>query len=142
MLMEKLMQKNFLNYTEELSGMDLTLKKGFFQEWGNWTNANSEFVLFAKKGTPRRLKKDVKQIICAPRGRHSAKPKELHNRIIDIIGDVPRLEMFGRERVDGWDVIGNEIDELDVNVSLKNQIELMNFNIGDTVSITTKMESA
>lgn len=116
--------KEFNNLAKELKEKDLTLKKGIYSGMGNWTNANSEFVLFAKKGTPHRLEKDVKQIIIAPRGRHSAKPKEIHDRIIKIIGDVSRLEIFGREQVKGWDVIGNEIEgKLDIKVSLANIIK-------------------
>jgi hypothetical protein len=31
-------------------------------------------------------------------------------RIVDLLGDVPRIELFARKRVPGWDAWGNEIE--------------------------------
>ena len=39
----------------------------------------------------------------------SAKPPETRDRIVRLMGDVPRLELFARERVLGWDAWGNEL---------------------------------
>jgi N6-adenosine-specific RNA methylase IME4 len=115
--------KEFIKFTSDLSDNDLTLKRGIYSGMGNWTNGNTEFCLFAKKGSPFRMEKNVKQIIMAPRQAHSVKPKEIHSRIVEIIGDVSRLEIFGREKVAGWDVIGNEVDGKDVRVALKEIIK-------------------
>lgn len=46
----------------------------------------------------------------SPVGKHSAKPAEVRDRIVRLMGDMPRIELFARDRVNGWDVIGNEID--------------------------------
>jgi N6-adenosine-specific RNA methylase IME4 len=54
------------------------------------------------------LKENEQQWIIAPRGEHSAKPPELHDRIIGLLGDRPRLELFARTPRDGWDQIGAE----------------------------------
>lgn len=51
------------------------------------------------------------QVLLAPRpgNKHSAKPKEIHQRIEDLLGDVPRIELFARNRAPGWDAWGNEL---------------------------------
>lgn len=46
---------------------------------------------------------------------HSKKPDEARERIIELIGDLPRIELFAREKKDGWDSWGNEI-ECDINM--------------------------
>ena len=49
------------------------------------------------------------QVVFAPRGRHSEKPAEVRDRIVELLGDRPRLELFARQRVPGWDAIGDEL---------------------------------
>lgn len=82
---------------------------GIYSGLGHWTNGNAELCLFAKKGTPKRQAKNVKQIILRPRGRHSQKPSETRDRITSLIGDLPRIELFARQYADGWDCWGNEV---------------------------------
>jgi N6-adenosine-specific RNA methylase IME4 len=41
---------------------------------------------------------------------HSKKPDEARDRIVELVGDLPRIELFARERTPGWDVWGNEVD--------------------------------
>ena len=43
------------------------------------------------------------------RGRHSEKPDVFRKIIVDKFGDVPRIELFARQRVEGWDAWGNEV---------------------------------
>lgn len=50
------------------------------------------------------------QVVLAPRGAHSAKPAVFREKIVQLYGDRPRLEMFARERVDGWDSSGLDLD--------------------------------
>lgn len=91
--------------------------KGVFQGIGRWVQGNAELVLLATKGKPKRMRKDISQIVMAERGRHSRKPPEIRNRIIELMGDLPRIELFARkenmlfdaESYDGWDVWGNEV---------------------------------
>lgn len=82
---------------------------GIYSGLGHWTNGNAELCLFAKKGTPHRVAKNVKQIVLAPRSRHSAKPPEVRHRIISLVGDLPRIELFAREYSEGWDCWGDEV---------------------------------
>jgi len=78
---------------------------------GHWTNGNAEIVLFGKRGKPKRDKKNIKQIVIAPRGRHSAKPEEVRSRITALMGPgVKRVELFAREKARGWSSWGNEVD--------------------------------
>lgn len=81
---------------------------GIYSGLGHWTNGNAELCLFAKKGNPRRIEKNVKQIILSPRQRHSQKPSETRERIVRLLGTLPRIELFAREHVEGWDCWGNE----------------------------------
>ena len=81
---------------------------GWFWGLGNWTRSNAEVCLLATKGRPERVSASVHSLICAPVGEHSAKPKEARERIEALMGDVPRIELFARERVSGWDCWGDE----------------------------------
>jgi N6-adenosine-specific RNA methylase IME4 len=82
--------------------------EGFHEGMGKWTRANTEPCLLATRGAPFRLNTDVDQLLVAPRGRHSEKPAEAHARIERLVGG-PYLELFGRARVPGWTVWGNEV---------------------------------
>jgi len=54
----------------------------------------------------------VRQLVEAPRDKkiHSKKPDEVRRRIVELLGDIPRIELFARESVKGWDVWGNEVE--------------------------------
>ena len=83
--------------------------KGWFFGLGNWTRSNAEVCLLATRGKPKRESASVHSLVVDPVGRHSAKPTEVRERIVNLMGDVPRIELFARERVDGWDAWGNEV---------------------------------
>jgi site-specific DNA-methyltransferase (adenine-specific) len=90
--------------------------------WGGgfWTRSNSEFCLLGVRGDIRRISASVHQLVetweeqgnlvlRAPVGKHSAKPPEVRDRIVKLMGDVPRIELFARERVPFWDCHGDQI---------------------------------
>ena len=52
--------------------------------------------------------------------RSSQKPDEAREKIIELMGDLPRLELFARSKTDGWDVWGNEVTS---DIQLKNSTE-------------------
>ena len=83
--------------------------KGFFFGLGYWTRSNAEICLLAVKGKPKRKSKKVFQIITSPLQEHSRKPEEARKRIVELMGDIPRIELFAREQALGWDVWGNEV---------------------------------
>lgn len=76
---------------------------------GKWTRANSEDCLFAVRGRPVRACASVRQMIHAPIGKHSRKPQEARERLLQLCGDVHRVELFAREKAPGWSAWGNEI---------------------------------
>jgi N6-adenosine-specific RNA methylase IME4 len=76
---------------------------------GHWTRANAEICLLATKGKPQRVSKSVHQVIITPIEAHSKKPDEARRRIVELMGDLPRIELFARNYTEGWDVWGNEI---------------------------------
>ena len=78
-----------------------------FAGMGYWTRANSEPCLLATRGKPKRLHKDVRQGIIAPRREHSRKPEEVHGRIERLVGG-PYLELFARAPRKDWMTWGNQ----------------------------------
>lgn len=83
--------------------------EGLVTGLGYWTRSNVEICLLATRGRPRPRSHSVHSVVVAPRRRHSQKPDEVRNRIVELMGNVPRLEMFARTRTPGWDVWGNEV---------------------------------
>ncbi len=85
---------------------------------GYWTRSNAELCLLATRGSPKRLNKDVHQVIACARGKHSSKPDEARNRIQRLVAG-PYLELFGRRVIENWTVWGNEIDRDIFHASLE-----------------------
>ena len=81
---------------------------GFFFGLGRWTRGNTECCLIATKGKPKRINNSVSQLIVSPIQAHSQKPSETRDRIVQLLGDLPRIELFARQTADGWDCWGNE----------------------------------
>jgi len=85
-----------------------------FWGMGSWTRANPELLILATKGKPSRVSAGVHSVVEALVERHSKKPDIFRKKIIELCGDKPRIEIFAREKYEGWDCIGNEIDGKDV----------------------------
>jgi N6-adenosine-specific RNA methylase IME4 len=85
---------------------------------GHWTRGNTEHCLLATKGKPKRVNASVSQLVIAPLRRHSQKPDEVAMRLVDLMGDVPRVELFARGERPGWDVWGNEaVNSIELEVA-------------------------
>ncbi len=82
----------------------------WFYGLGFWTRANAEICLLGTRGRPKRQSARVHQFIVAPIGRHSKKPAEAREKILALMGDLPRVELFARESCPGWDAWGNEVE--------------------------------
>ena len=80
-----------------------------FKGMGYWVRKNPEMCLLATKGKPKRLSKNVEQLIVSPRRKHSQKPDCVRDRIVELCGDLPRIELFARQKVKGWDSWGDEV---------------------------------
>lgn len=78
---------------------------------GNWTRANAEICLLGTKGKPKRISAAVRQVIRRPILRHSEKPSEVRERIVELMGgSIPRVELFARVKTEGWSVWGNQVE--------------------------------
>jgi site-specific DNA-methyltransferase (adenine-specific) len=87
-----------------------------------YTNKSGiELCLLATKGfKASELVKNqkVRALVSSERQEHSKKPDEVRNRIVELCGNLPRIELFARQRSAGWDVWGNEVDSsLDIKKS-------------------------
>ncbi|HEY2212303.1 MAG TPA: MT-A70 family methyltransferase [Bradyrhizobium sp.] len=72
---------------------------------------NCEFIVYARRGSPVFI--DTKDFDCcfdAPRREHSRKPQEFYDLIARVTGG-SRIDVFSRERHDGFAQFGNEIDK-------------------------------
>ncbi|MEL4371376.1 MT-A70 family methyltransferase [Shewanella xiamenensis] len=105
----------------------LTINNNPFFGMGFWTRAGSESAIIAIKGKPTPACRSVRAVgnydpqsldevlahLCYvgtyQNIRHSQKPDEFRDKCVELMGDVPRLEMFARTRTKGWDVFGNEV---------------------------------
>lgn len=109
--------KNDANEYEHIKTSD------FYSGLGKYTNSNAEMAIVCRrgKGLPR-IAKNVKQLIFAPIGEHSAKPQEQYTRLDALYGDVPRIELFARKQnpaPKGWDMTGLDYDGVDIRNFLK-----------------------
>ena len=91
------------------------LSKNGKPSWGMgyYTRQNTEICLIGvKKDKTKRIKPKVRNILSvihSEREEHSKKPDCIRNKIVEICGDIPRIELFARQYADGWDCWGNEV---------------------------------
>lgn len=93
---------------------------------GAYAKSNCEVCLMATRGKVGRLIKGVESdpkdilrvqtnhvssVIMSPRSEHSRKPVEVRDRIVELFGDISRIELFARQQTPGWDVWGNQIQD-------------------------------
>ena len=76
---------------------------------GHWTRANPEICLLGTKGKISRVSNKVSQVVDTHIEEHSKKPAIVRERIVELVGDLPRIELFARQTVNGWDCWGNEV---------------------------------
>lgn len=78
---------------------------------GSYTRANPEICILGRRGAGvKRVSAGVRSEVLEPPGRHSRKPDVVAERIVQLVGDVPRIELFAREARPGWWAWGNEVD--------------------------------
>lgn len=78
---------------------------------GFWNKNRHELLLVGTRGSiPAPAPgEQFDSVIEAPRGTHSAKPFAVHEMIEVMFPNLPRVELFARERFAGWDAWGNEV---------------------------------
>lgn len=82
----------------------------WFYGMGFWTRSNAEICLLATRGHPKRADNSIHQLIVSPIEAHSKKPEEARDKIVALMGDVPRVELFARQTSPGWRAWGNEVE--------------------------------
>jgi N6-adenosine-specific RNA methylase IME4 len=82
---------------------------GFHVGMGFTTRKNVELCLLGRRGHPRILAHDVRELIVSPRREHSRKPAEQYERIERLCAG-PYLELFARQRRPGWNSLGDDLD--------------------------------
>lgn len=126
----------------------IKLNKGNKKPWfgvGAYSKSNVEVCLMGVRGSVGRLQKDkktglaiptnpdeklrvqsnsVSQLIFHSRMRHSEKPPVTRTKIEKIWGALPRIELFARRVVPGWESIGYDIDGKDIYESIKDVSEI------------------
>ena len=81
---------------------------------GSYTKSNIELCLLGMRGHIKALDKTVPQILLHPRLGHSVKPPVVRERIVQLFGDLPRIELFARQNTEGWDAAGFDIDGISI----------------------------
>lgn len=76
---------------------------------GFWTRANPEICLLGVKGKPKVKSHSVRQLTYAQVEEHSKKPDIIKDKIIQLCGDLSKVELFARKKTGGWDCIGLEL---------------------------------
>lgn len=73
--------------------------------------ANAELCLLGVRGKPKRMDAGVHSVIMSHIEEHSKKPAETRDRIVKLMagGGLPKIELFARQSIDGWDCWGNEV---------------------------------
>jgi len=77
---------------------------------GYYAKSNCEVCLMGMKGQLKTISNKVSSVIIAPRKEHSHKPEEVREKIVELFGYLPRIELFARQKTEGWDVWGNEVE--------------------------------
>jgi len=90
-----------------------------------YAKSNQEVCLLAVKGKGHSLVKSnsVSSFVSTSRTKHSEKPQIFRDKIIQLFGDIPRIELFARIKTEGWDVWGNEVKS-DVNLFEYNNLKI------------------
>lgn len=93
---------------------------------GYYTKSNTEICLLGIKGKMKPISNYVSQVIIAEdedsdimdtatvvsvRQEHSKKPDIVRDKIVELFGDIPRIELFARQTYDGWDSFGDQIGD-------------------------------
>ena len=102
-------QWGFSFKTVAFSWVKTTSKGKFVANLGRYTMGSTEICLLGTRGNMPPKSHSVRQLIIAERTIHSRKPTEVRDRI-EILYKGNKIELFAREKVEGWDAWGNEID--------------------------------
>lgn len=95
---------------------------------GFYTKSNTEDCLLGIRGQMTPVSNKVSEVVETihpryyPTYQHSIKPGIFRSKIVDLFGDLPRIELFARAQSPGWFATGLELDGRDI----RDSIELIN----------------
>lgn len=75
---------------------------------GYYFRGCTEHIIFGVKNKKLCNNKITKNIIFSNQRKHSQKPDEVKDLIVNSSGDLPRIELFARQNTEGWDTWGND----------------------------------
>ena len=75
-----------------------------------YTRKSCEFCYIGRRGKSIIKDHTQYQYYAEPKRKHSQKPDRIKNLIVKMCGDLPRIELFARQKTEGWDVWGNEVE--------------------------------
>lgn len=90
---------------------DLGERLNFGLGYHTRTGGCEECWLFKRGRGLKVLNHSIRREFFAPVREHSRKPDEVANWLVDLYGDVPRVELFARTRRSGWAAYGNQTDK-------------------------------
>ena len=108
--LETIKRWGFTYRTVAFTWVKTTKNEKYHMGLGYWTRANPEICLLATKGVIKRVNAGVRNLQIHQVREHSRKPDEVRSEIIKLMGDLPRIELFARQQISGWDVFGNEVE--------------------------------
>ena len=78
---------------------------------GYWFRGQHELLLVGVKGkmSPPKPSQRISSVFRKKRTEHSKKPLKIRSLISEWFPNTTKLEMFARERIEGWDCYGNEL---------------------------------
>jgi len=77
---------------------------------GFWFRGQVEVCLLGIRGAIKPFRLQRANFIQSKAFRHSEKPEEMR-QLIEATGLQPRIELFARKKVEGWDCWGNEVGQ-------------------------------
>ncbi|SVD41554.1 uncharacterized protein METZ01_LOCUS394408 [marine metagenome] len=96
--------KQLLTWAKTYHNGELEMGMGYYYR------NSTEHIIYAIKGKVKLLNKNTKNlhIVINPK-KHSKKPDYFRDMIVRCSGDLPRIELFAREKAEGWDSWGLEV---------------------------------
>tara|TARA_R110002096_G_C14060178_1_gene674281 strand:- start:11 stop:529 length:519 start_codon:yes stop_codon:yes gene_type:complete len=97
------------NYKTILTWVKTYKNKTPIMGMGYYFRGCTEHIIFGVKGKKLCNNKSTKNIFFDEQRKHSQKPDAIKDLIVNCSGDLPRIELFARQKTPGWDVWGNEV---------------------------------
>ena len=99
----------FTYKTLGFSWIKLNKKNGkLFFGIGHYTKSNCEVCLIGVKGKPKIIDDTISSAIISRKQEHSRKPNIVREKIVKLCGDLPRIELFARQKIPNWDAWGDD----------------------------------